>query len=152
LLVKGLAGESLRQSGLVNRLSQGLHIATENPERMDKVIDLDDHLVADVAKALGTSTSTSTSTKKEAVDTPLRELHRRHAPALRMGAVDDHAWQVQEILTQRGQHRSAGAADLVVAATAELQRLTLLHPDRDFESIAAVTGQALQWCGPNAWK
>jgi len=29
-------------------------------------------------------------------------------------------------------------------------RLTLLHRDRDFESIAAVTGQALQWYGPEA--
>lgn len=65
--------------------------------------------------------------------------------------VDDRAYerarQVQEMLTQRGQHRSAGAVDLVVAATAELQGLTLLHRDRDFECIAAVTGQALQWYG-----
>ncbi|MFC9913024.1 PIN domain nuclease [Streptomyces sp. NPDC127197] len=66
--------------------------------------------------------------------------------------VNDRARQVQEILTQRGQHRSAGAVDLVVAATAELQGLTLLHRDRDFECIAAVTGQALQWYGPDAGK
>ncbi|MDO0934899.1 PIN domain nuclease [Streptomyces sp. DG2A-72] len=66
--------------------------------------------------------------------------------------VYDRAWQVQEILTQRGQHRSAGAVDLVVAATAELQGLTLLHRDRDFKCIAAVTGQALQWYGPDAGK
>lgn len=64
----------------------------------------------------------------------------------------DRAWQVQELLTQRGQHRSAGAVDLVVAATAELQGLTLLYRDRDFERIAAVTGQALQWYGPAADK
>lgn len=54
--------------------------------------------------------------------------------------------------TPRGQHRSAGTADLVVAATAEPQGLTLLHRDRDFECIAAVTGQALQWYGPEAGK
>ncbi len=64
----------------------------------------------------------------------------------------DRAWQVQELLTQRGHHRSAGAVDLVVAATAELQGLTLLHRDRDFERIAGVTGQALQWYGPKAGK
>ncbi|MEW2522400.1 PIN domain nuclease [Actinacidiphila alni] len=64
----------------------------------------------------------------------------------------DRAWQVQGILTERGQHRSAGAVDLVVAATAELQGLTLLHRDRDFECVAAVTGQALQWYGPPAGK
>jgi predicted nucleic acid-binding protein len=70
--------------------------------------------------------------------------------------VDDRAYdrasRVQELLTERGQHRSAGAVDLVVAATAELQGLTLLHRDRDFECIAAVTGQALQWYGPEAGK
>ncbi|MBA2806405.1 PIN domain nuclease [Streptomyces sp. KM273126] len=64
----------------------------------------------------------------------------------------DRAWQVQEALTRRGQHRSAGPVDLVVAATAELQGLTLLHRDRDFECIATVTGQALQWYGPEAGK
>lgn len=64
----------------------------------------------------------------------------------------DRAGQVQELLTSRGQHRSAGVVDLVVAATAELRGLTLLHQDRDFECIAAVTGQALQWYGPDAGK
>jgi predicted nucleic acid-binding protein len=51
---------------------------------------------------------------------------------------------VQEALTERGQHRSAGPVDLMVAAAAELQGLTLLRRDRDFERIAAVTGQALE--------
>jgi predicted nucleic acid-binding protein len=71
-------------------------------------------------------------------------------------AVDDRAYdrarQVQDLLTRRGQHRSAGPVDLIVAATAELQGLTLLHRDRDFESVGAVTGQALQWYGPIAGK
>ncbi|MFE4176482.1 PIN domain nuclease [Streptomyces sp. NPDC056909] len=70
--------------------------------------------------------------------------------------VDDRAynraWDVQAALTKRGRHRSAGAVDLVVAATAELQGLTLLHRDHDYECIAAVTGQALQWYGPEAGK
>lgn len=64
----------------------------------------------------------------------------------------DRAWRVQDLLIRRGQHRGAGAVDLVVAATAELQGLTLLHRDRDVERIAAVTGQALQWYGPDAGK
>jgi predicted nucleic acid-binding protein len=37
---------------------------------------------------------------------------------------------------------------LVVAATAELFDLTLLHHDRDFDVIAAVTGQPTRWFGP----
>lgn len=64
----------------------------------------------------------------------------------------DRAWRVQELLTRKGQHRSAGPVDLVVAATAELQGLTLLHRDRDFDCIAAVTGQPLQWYGPDTGK
>jgi predicted nucleic acid-binding protein len=64
----------------------------------------------------------------------------------------DRAWQVQDLLTAKGQHRGAGPVDLVVAATAELRGLTLLHLDRDFDCIAAVTGQALQWYGPEAGK
>ncbi|WP_405584491.1 PIN domain nuclease [Streptomyces sp. NBC_01190] len=64
----------------------------------------------------------------------------------------ERAWRVQDLLTRKGQHRSAGPVDLMVAATAELQGLTLLHRDRDFECIAAITGQALQWYGPDPGK
>jgi predicted nucleic acid-binding protein len=59
------------------------------------------------------------------------------------------AWEVQGELTALGQHRSAGPVDLVVAATAELFGLTLLHHDRDFATIAGVTGQSLRWYGPD---
>lgn len=57
------------------------------------------------------------------------------------------AWEVQGDLTANGQHRSAGPVDLVIAATAELHGLTLLHHDRDFSVIAAVTGQPIRWYG-----
>jgi predicted nucleic acid-binding protein len=57
------------------------------------------------------------------------------------------AWDIQGELTAMGQHRSAGAVDLVVAATAELHNLTLLHHDHDFAVIARVTGQPLRWYG-----
>lgn len=59
------------------------------------------------------------------------------------------AWEVQGQLTARGQHRGAGPVDLVVAATAELFDLTLLHHDRDFATVAGVTGQYLRWYGPD---
>ena len=42
-------------------------------------------------------------------------------------------------------HRSAGALDLLVAATAELHRLVLLRYDRDLQQIGEVTGQPHQW-------
>ena len=59
------------------------------------------------------------------------------------------AREVQGQLTAVGRHRSAGPVDLVVAATAELFGLTLLHHDRDFATIAGVTGQYLRWYGPD---
>ncbi|GAA2560524.1 PIN domain nuclease [Winogradskya consettensis] len=55
------------------------------------------------------------------------------------------AREVQNSMFQRGTHRSAGPVDLLVAATAELQGLTMLHYDRDFVKIAEVTGQEVQW-------
>jgi predicted nucleic acid-binding protein len=51
---------------------------------------------------------------------------------------------VQELLTTKGEHRSAGPVDLLVAATAEESGLTLLHHDRDFETIARTTGQPVR--------
>ncbi|KOG40882.1 PIN domain nuclease [Streptomyces resistomycificus] len=51
---------------------------------------------------------------------------------------------VQEQLTTKGEHRSAGPVDLLVAAAAAEAGLTLLHFDRDFETIARTTGQPVR--------
>ncbi len=59
--------------------------------------------------------------------------------------VFERAAEIQAWLTDRGTHRSAGVADLLVAATAELHRLTLLHYDADFVKVAEVTGQPVRW-------
>jgi predicted nucleic acid-binding protein len=58
------------------------------------------------------------------------------------------AAQVQDLLTQQGRHRSAGPIDLLVAATAELTGLTVLHYDGDFDVIKKATGQPAQWLAP----
>ncbi|HMJ74990.1 MAG TPA: PIN domain-containing protein [Iamia sp.] len=55
--------------------------------------------------------------------------------------IEDRAAEVQVLLAERGYHRAASVADLLVAAAAEAARLTVLHVDRDFELIAEVTGQ-----------
>jgi predicted nucleic acid-binding protein len=55
------------------------------------------------------------------------------------------ASEVQTVLTDRGTHRSASAVDLLVAATAELSQLTLLHYDRDYDQIAFATRQLCTW-------
>ncbi|MCM2428543.1 PIN domain nuclease [Streptomyces sp. RKAG337] len=51
---------------------------------------------------------------------------------------------VQEQLTAKSEHRSAGPIDLLVSAVAEQSGLTLLHYDRDFETIARTTGQPVR--------
>ncbi len=56
-------------------------------------------------------------------------------------ASEDRALEVQALLADSGQHRAPSVPDLIVAATAELAGLTVLHFDQDFELIAEVTGQ-----------
>ncbi|MGC4788688.1 PIN domain nuclease [Micromonospora sp. DT178] len=62
--------------------------------------------------------------------------------------IHERAAETQEQLTARGTHRSAGAVDLLIAATAEYQGLSLLHYDRDFDQISEVTGQPMRWLAP----
>lgn len=56
-------------------------------------------------------------------------------------AIEDRAIEVQLLLSDRGEHRAPSIPDLLIAATAELAGLTVLHVDKDFDLIAAVTGQ-----------
>ncbi len=56
----------------------------------------------------------------------------------------ERASQVQQLLTEIGAHRSAGAADLLIAATAERERLIVLCDDHDYETVATVTGQPVR--------
>ena len=59
----------------------------------------------------------------------------------------ERAAGVQLQLTEKGTHRSAGAVDLLIAATAEREGLTLLTADKDFVAVAAVTGQPVRLIG-----
>jgi predicted nucleic acid-binding protein len=56
----------------------------------------------------------------------------------------DRAEEVQQLMTEAGTHRSAGAIDLLIAATAERAGLTVLCDDRDFVAVAQVTGQPVR--------
>jgi len=58
--------------------------------------------------------------------------------------IEDRAVEVQVALSARGQHGAASIPDLLIAATAELAKLTVLHNDKDFELIADVTGQPIE--------
>jgi predicted nucleic acid-binding protein len=55
---------------------------------------------------------------------------------------------VQAALAARGQHRAASIPDLLIAACAQRHGVTVLHYDGDFDLIAEVTGQPVQWVVP----
>jgi predicted nucleic acid-binding protein len=59
-------------------------------------------------------------------------------------AIEDRAVEVLTLLADRGQHRAPSIPDLIIAATAELAGLTVLHLDKDFEVIAQITGQPVE--------
>ena len=58
--------------------------------------------------------------------------------------IEARAVEVLTLLAARGQHRAPSIPDLLIAAAAELADLTVLHVDKDFEIIAAITGQPLE--------
>lgn len=59
-------------------------------------------------------------------------------------AIEDRAVEVQQLLADRGHHRAPAVPDLLVAATAELAGLVVLHLDKDFDLVAGVTGQEVE--------
>lgn len=60
----------------------------------------------------------------------------------------ERATQVQCELIKRGEHRTVKIPDLLIAATAERHRVSVLHYDHDFDRIAAVTEQPTRWVVP----
>lgn len=59
-------------------------------------------------------------------------------------AILQRAIDIQAELSRSGRHRIP-IPDLVIAATAEAAGLTVLHYDRDYDLIAEVTGQPVEW-------
>jgi predicted nucleic acid-binding protein len=57
------------------------------------------------------------------------------------------ARQVQRLLAAKHQ-RGRKVPDLIIAAAAEANKLTVLHYDTDFDRIAAATGQPCEWIVP----
>ena len=74
-----------------------------------------------------------------------RALAYRHVPISE--AMFQRAIEVQGLLARRGRHR-VPIPDLIIAAAAEQAGMVLLHYDADFDRIAAVTGQAVEWVVP----
>ena len=62
--------------------------------------------------------------------------------------IGDRAREVQGQLARVSQHRAAGVVDLLSAATAEYYGATVLHYDTEFDHIARVTRQPMEWVAP----
>ena len=58
--------------------------------------------------------------------------------------IERRALEVQQLLGDRGQHRTPSIPDLLIAATAELTGSTVLAVDKNFDLIADITGQAVE--------
>jgi predicted nucleic acid-binding protein len=74
-----------------------------------------------------------------------RSLAYRRVPLTE--EIFQRAIAVQGELARGGQHRLP-IPDLVIAAAAEAEGLVVLHYDGDFDRIAAVTGQPVEWVVP----
>jgi predicted nucleic acid-binding protein len=57
----------------------------------------------------------------------------------------ERAIEVQAALARKGQHRGVTIPDLLIAAAAEAAGLCVLHYDADFDLVATVTRQPVEW-------
>ncbi|MEV7613616.1 PIN domain nuclease [Streptomyces sp. NPDC089799] len=77
------------------------------------------------------------------------EMRGTHRDLYAWYGVPDGVWTkvmaLQSTLAAAGALRSAGVIDLVVALTAQHHRLTVLHYDRDFETIAKHADLRTRW-------
>ena len=92
--------------------------------------------------------------------TALEYLNNAASPAsyeMLWGALHGYRWldvstaamertlDVHRLLAARSQHRHFRLPGLIIAATAEEHGATVLHYDADYDQIAAVTGQPVEW-------
>ncbi|WP_353649061.1 PIN domain nuclease [Nakamurella sp. A5-74] len=98
------------------------------------------HITTVTRLEVGFSTRTGTDARAAFRNPPLAQMPVEYLTP----AIEDRALEIQLLLAEQGQHRAPSIPDLIVAATAELTDLTVLHVDKDFDLIAAVTGQSVE--------
>lgn len=89
---------------------------------------------------IGYSARTGASARRDFRGSPLAAMPVEYLTP----TIEDRALEVQLLLADVGKHRGPSIPDLLIAATAELVGLTVLHVDKDFELISDVTGQPTQ--------
>ncbi|BBX95867.1 PIN domain nuclease [Mycobacterium lacus] len=89
---------------------------------------------------VGYSARTAAQARRDVRESPLAAMPVEYLTP----AIEDRALEVQLLLADVGKHRGPSIPDLLIAATAELLGLTVLHADKDFEIIGELTGQPTQ--------
>lgn len=90
-------------------------------------------------------------TARNASELAARRLELDLLPQCPIGPAEfRRALDVYEALARQGglHHRRVKHPDLLIAAAAEAAGVPVLHYDRDFEAIGAVTGQPMRWIAP----
>jgi predicted nucleic acid-binding protein len=112
-------------------------------ERLDPL-----HEAGLVARCTPTDLEAGFSSQSPAAHRRMRD-ERAAWPVVAMDQrVLDRAVAVQDALAARSEQRGAKIGDLLIAAAAEAAGLVVLHYDHDFELIAGVTGQDVEWILP----
>ena len=86
---------------------------------------------------IGYSARSGSSARRDFREAPLAAMPVQNLTP----TIEDRALEVQMLLADIGKHRAPSIPDLLIAATAELVGLTVLHIDEDFDVISELTGQ-----------
>jgi predicted nucleic acid-binding protein len=89
---------------------------------------------------VGYSARTGSAARRDLREPPLAAMPVEYLTP----AIEDRSLEVQLLLADVGKHRGPSIPDLLIAATAELVGLTVLHVDKDFDLITELTGQATE--------
>jgi predicted nucleic acid-binding protein len=90
---------------------------------------------------IGYSFRTAAQARREVASPPLSLMPVEYLTP----AAEVRAAELQLMLADRGQHRTPSIPDLLVAAAAEIATLTVLAVDKDFDVIAQISGQPVEW-------
>lgn len=90
---------------------------------------------------IGYSAQSGDAARRQFAESPLAAMPVEYLTP----KIEDRALEIQILLADRGLHRGPSIPDLLIAATAELAGLSVLHFDKDFDTIAMVTGLSATW-------
>lgn len=115
----------------------------ESPDAPDWISRIDRglvHIATVTVLEIGFSARSADDLRKKLRRPPVGAMPVEYATP----RIEARAVEVQELLAGLGHHRAPSVPDLLIAATAELAGLTVLHLDKDFELIAATTQQPVE--------